>query len=432
MFKELYNKIKELVMSLFIGDDNSGNPIVHMTSGTTTESSMRSGVNTSTIFHSSLPYLQQLHYEVVPFTEVNTGGQYSYVSRSITLSNTIIDYINAGYTFIVVVNTANSRGVNIALPVASSFTKTGAPLVSKQTYAKSGYSYGSTPYPYKWSSFPDVPSYTNKYMALYNPLASIDSILLTTTSSTYGTKDVVYSAYVVVYDMNEDGVISLNNGTNSISVSNTEFKISSTHYGEIDLVNFKPARVSSSANSLTYRSSSSNINVLSYVGTASAPVSWNINTVNSSAPVIAKTGANNVTEYVASASVQNLVNYSIVSTTYSVTSSKNSYGYYTTPVTIPEGHVVCVVNNGTFSNATYSGAITYGKVFFIGNGGSSLLVNGYTYRSKNGVEYFADWYLYAYIESNVVKIKSYANNTTSQAVDTGTFSGTLKILMFKY
>ena len=432
MFKELYNKIKEWIMSLFIGDDNSGNPIVHMTSGTTTESSMKSGVNTSTIFHSSLPYLQQLHYEVVPFTEVNTGGQYSYASRSVTLSNAIIDYINAGYAFIVVVNTANSGGVNIALPVASSFTKTGAPLVSKQTYSKSGYSYGSTPYPYQWSSFPDVPSYTNKYMALENPLASIDSILLTTTSSTYGTKDVVYSAYVIVYDMNEDGVISLNNGTNSISVSNNEFKISSTSYGEIDLANFKPARVSSAANSLTYRSYSSNINVLAYVGTASAPVSWNMNTVNSSAPIIAKTGANNVTEYVASASVQNLVNYSTVSTTYSVTSSKNSYGYYTTPVTIPEGHVVCVVNNGTFSNATYSGAITYGKAFFIGNGGSSLLVNGYTYRSKNGVEYFADWYLYVYIESNTVKIKSYANNRTSQAVDTGTFTGTLKILMFKY
>lgn len=419
-------------MSLFIGDDNSGNPIVHMTSGTTTESSMKSGVNTSTIFHSSLPYLQQLHYEVVPFTEVNTGGQYSYASRSVTLSNAIIDYINAGYAFIVVVNTANSGGVNIALPVASSFTKTGAPHVSKQTYSKRGYSYGSTPYPYQWSSFPDVPSYTNKYMALENPLVSIDSILLTTTSSTYGTKDVVYSAYVIVYDMNEDGVISLNNGTNSISVSNNEFKISSTSYGEIDLVNFKPARVSSYANSLTYRSSSSNTNVLAYVGTASNPVSWNMNTVNSSAPIIAKTGANNVTEYVASASVQNLVNYSTVSTTYSVTSSKNSYGYYTTPVTIPEGHVVCIVNNGTFSNATYSGAITYGKTFFIGNGGSSLLVKGYTYRSRNGVEYFADWYLYVYIENNTVKIKSYANNRTSQAVDTGVFTGTLKILMFKY
>ena len=424
MFKELYNKIKEWIMSLFIGDDNSGNPIVHMTSGTTTESSMKSGVNTDTIFHSSLPYLQQLHYEVVSVNVQQTGGKYSYPSRSITLSNTIIDYINSGYSFIVVVNTANSGGVNICLPVSSAFNKTGAPLVSRKTSSRSGYYYGSSPYPYLWSSYPGSPSYTDKYMHLGNPVSLTDSILSVT--------DVVYSAFIVVYDMNDDGVITLNNGTNNISISNTEFKISSINHGEIDLANFKPASVSNSASSLTYRLSTSSINILTYVGTSSAPVSWNVNATNSSFPIIAKTGANNVTEYVASASIQNLINYSTVNTSYSVSSSKNSYGYYSTSIIVPEGHVIWVINNGTFSNATYPDATTYGKVFFIGNGGSSLLTKGYTYRSNNGVEYFADWYLYVYIENNIVKIKSYAYNTTSQAVDTGVFTGTLKILMFKY
>ena len=423
-------------MSIFIGNDNTGNPVVHTTTISMSENVMKDGVNTSTIFHSSMPYLQQLHYEPVAITEVDTGGQYSYASRSITLSNTLIDYINAGYTFVVVVSTVNSNGVTISLPISSAFTKTGAPHTVRQTYSKSGYSYGSSPLPHTWRSnstgFFESPSYTNRYMALENPLSLIDRILLKSSSATYGPRDYVYSAYVVVYSMNDDGVITLNNGTNSISISNTEFKISSASYGTIDLSNFKPARVSSYSNSLTYKPSTSSLNVAVYVSSITNPVTWTINTLDSLNPIIAKTGSNNVTEYVSSSVLQNLVHYKTISSSYSVTSSKNRYGYYSTPIVVPTGHAICIINNGSFSNATYPNAITYGKVFFITDGSTALLSNGYTYRSNNGVEYFADWYLYAYIESNVVKIKSYANNTTSQAVDTGTFSGTIKVLMFKY
>lgn len=422
-------------MSIFIGNDNTGNPIVHMTTTSMSENTMKSGVNTNTVFHSSMPYLQQLHYETVTVTEVDSGGQYSYASRSITLSNTLINYINAGYTFIVVVNTTNSGRVNISLPIASSFTKTGAPHTVKQTYSRSGYSYGSNPYPHTWVSnstgFFETPSYTNRYMALENPLMLIDKILLKSSSATYGARDYVYSAYVVVYAMNDDGVITLNTGSNNISMSTSEFKINSASYGLIDLANFKPARVSSYSNSLTYKPSTSSLNVLTYVSSTTTPITWTINTFDSLNPIIAKTGSNNVTEYVASSTVQNLVHYATISSSYSVTSSKNSYGYYTTPIVVPTGHAVCIINNGSFSNATYSNAITYGKVFFIGNGGTALLSKGYTYRLNNA-EYFADWYLYAYIENNIVKIKSYAYNGTPQAVDTGTFSGTIKVLLFKY
>lgn len=431
MLKWLYNKIKGWVMSLYVGNDSNNSPVVHLTRTTESEAVMKSGVLSGTIFHSSLPYLQQVHYENVPFYDITQGGQYPYAVRSVLLSDALIDYILAGYEFAVIVSTANSGGAKVSLPVCSEFIKTEAPYSNQTTSARSGYSYYNS-----INLFGEVrkdPSRTHRYLELRNPLSLVDSVLLNSSSAAYGSRDVVYSASVIVYNMDNNGVIPINSRSSSISISSTNFTINSVSNGSINLANFKPLRVSSGVSSISYKPSMiSSLSISPYISASTLPLTWSINAIVSSNPMISKTGSNGVTETVISNDMHNLVNYSSTQVTYSVGCSKNTWGYYSTGFSVPVGHSVCVVNNGSFSNATYPNATTYGKSFFLSNNGVSLLSSGYTYRSSNGSEFFGDIYLYVYIENNIIKIKAYVSNVTSQRVDPGVFTGTLTLLLFSY
>lgn len=422
-------------MSIFIGNDTGDVPIVHMTSSAVPEVGLKGGVLSSTIFHSSLPYLQQLSYEVLPHYDFDTwSGQSWYASRSVKLSAPIIDFILAGYEFIVIVNTVNAGNVNIGLPAMSYFIKTGAPHVVQDTSSRSGNVYGPSSNPSTWETadFTDTPSYTNCYLSLYNPMSLEDGILLTSSSTTYGPRDIVNSVSVLVFDMDQSGVIKTNTSTQYINISNSEFTIESGQYGAIDLNNFKALRKVSTPTSSSYRLSGGTVNISTYSSNVTSPVTWSIDSFDSSNPIISKKGSNNVIETVISKSLQNFVNYDSFDVNYTVGCSKNTWGYYSTGVSLPTNHLVCITNNGTFDNGYYIGAPTYGKVQFLGEGGSIVISRGYTYRSSNGSEYFADYYLYVYIENSVLKVRAYAKNPTGQSVDAGTFAGTLSLSFFSY
>lgn len=56
--KEMFNKIKEKMMSLFLGKDSKGNSILHITRDTKSASALKGKHSNTTIFHSDLPYLR--------------------------------------------------------------------------------------------------------------------------------------------------------------------------------------------------------------------------------------------------------------------------------------------------------------------------------------------------------------------------------------
>lgn len=418
-------------MSIFIGNDNNSTPVVHITSSGYSENVMKSGVNSSTLFHSSLPYLQQKLYTSVQWYEHVAGGQYPYMSRSVLLSTSIINLILAGYEFMVIVNSVNSGNLSVGLPVSSFFNRTTPPLVSVETSSRTGYSYGPNSNPSTWTTSYSTPSTTNCYLKLENPLARDNQILLTSTSI-YGTVDSINSVSIVVFDMKSSGVINKIEDAEYIRIDNTQFKVSSLANGVIDLASMSSLKFSPIVTSSSFKPMGSGINIQPYLTTATLPISWYINLENSNDPNITKIGANLVSERVVGSNVNALINYNSTTTSYSLNCYKNSWVYYDTGVIVPAGHAVSIINNGTFSNVAYPNATTYGKTFFLSNGGSVLIANGYTYRNANGTEIFGSYYLYTYIEANVLKVKTYARNFTSQQMDVGTFSGSLIVHFFKY
>lgn len=419
-------------MSIFIGNDNNSTPVVHITSSGYSENAMKSGVNSSTLFHSSLPYLQQKLYTSVQWYEhVASSGQKPYMSRSVLLSTSIINLILADYEFIVIVNSVNSGNLSVGLPVSSFFLKTTPPLVSVETSSRTGYSYGPNSNPSTWTTSYSTPSTTNCYLKLENPLALDNQILLTSTSI-YGTIDSINSVKIVVFDMKSSGVINKIEDTEYIRIDNTQFKVSSLANGVIDLASMSSLKFSPTVTSSSFKSMGSDINIQPYLTTATLPVSWYINLENSNDPNITKIGANLVSERVVGSSVNTLINYNSTTTNYSLNCYKDSWVYYNTGVAVPIGHSVSIINNGTFSNRVYPNATTYGKTFFLSDGGSVLISRGYTYRNADGTEVFGDYYLYTYVEANILKVKTYARNFTSQQMDVGTFSGSLIVHFFKY
>ena len=411
-------------MSIFIGNDNSSTPVVHITSSSYSENVMKSGVNSNTLFHSSLPYLQQKFYASVQFYEHIAGGYYSYKSRSVLLSTSIINLILAGYEFMVIVNSVNSGNLSVGLPIGSFFNKTTPPLSSVETSSRTGYYYGPNSNPSTWTTSNSTPSTTNCYLALNNPLALYNPIL--------HTNDSINSVKIVVFDMKSSGVINKIEDAEYIKIDNTQFKISSLSNGVIDLVSMSPLKFSPAVTSSSFKPMGSNINIQPYLTTATLPVSWYINLENSNDPNITKIGANLVSERVVGSNTNALINYNTTTTNYSLNCYKDSWAYYNTGVTVPDGHAVSIINNGTFSNTAYPNATTYGKAFFLSDGSSVLISRGSTYRNVNGSEIFGDYFLYVYIESNVLKVKTYAKNFSSQRLDVGTFSGSLIVHFFKY
>lgn len=421
-------------MSLFIGKDNSNNALLHTTSGVNDISSMKSSVLTNTMFHTSLPYVQQVYIEDVS-TYRNAwfnGYDYSY-NFSAILSNTIIDYINQGYLFDIVISTNNSSHKRTSLDFASRFTKSGPPLSTVETYSTTQYSYGPNNNPWSWGTKSPTPSYTNRYILLENAnLLLTNYILYGLNYSTPYTLDSIdnNTATIIVYNFSINGVLTNPSSISEVKINKNEFLISS-NLGTIDLATFKPIRVISAPDSTSFVPMSSDINIKPYYTGVSTPVTWEINSSDSSNVFIKKTGTNGVSELIVGNGQKNLINYLVETVTYLVSTNKNEIVVDLNKV-IPSNAYLGIFNSGNFNNGYYTNAITKGSTILINNSHQSTLVKGWTYRSSNGVEIYGDYYLIVFIETNRLKIKAYSKNGAAQPMDTGTFTGTLKLLYFNY
>lgn len=111
MFKELYNKIKEWIMSLYLGKDTYGNNILHIATGTVSQSSMSNGAKLSnTIYHTGLNITEVITtYTLSTPTTVNTSISFpsdltNYISSSsfsvffFVRDNSTYKYVESGLT----------------------------------------------------------------------------------------------------------------------------------------------------------------------------------------------------------------------------------------------------------------------------------------------------------------------------------------------
>ena len=215
-----------------------------------------------------------------------------------------------------------------------------------------------------------------------------------------------------------------------VKINSNEFLISS-NIGTIDLTNFKPIRVISIPDNNSFVPMSSNINIKPYTTSVSTPVTWEINSSDSSNVFIRKTGSNGVNEVIVGNNQKNLINYLVETVTYSISTNKNEVVISLNKV-IPSNIYLSIFNLGTFNNGYYTNATTSGCTLFLTDSHQSTLVRGRTYRSNNGVEIFGDYYLVVLIDNGILKLKAISKNGVVQPMDTGTFTGTLKLLYFNY
>lgn len=414
-------------MSLYIGKDNNNNALLHTTSGVNDISSMKSSVLANTMFHTSLPYVQQVYIEDIPTYRTSwfNGQFYSYYFSAL-LSNTIIDYINHGYLFDIVISTKNSAHKRTSLGFASSFNKSGPPLSTITTYSTSQYSYGPNNNPWSWGGTKSQsPSYTNRYISLGNANLGLTNNILRD-------DDIIdnNTATIIFYNFSIDGVLTKPSNISEVKINKNEFLISS-NLGTIDLATFKPIRVINSPDSTSFVPMSSDINIKPYSTGVSTPVTWEINSSDSSNVYIKKIGNNGVSEVIVGNGQKNLINYLVETVTYSVSTNKNEVVVDLNKV-IPSNAYLGIFNSGNFNNGYYTNATTKGSTILISNSHQSTLTRGWTYRSSNGVEIYGDYYLIVFIESNRLKIKAYSKNGAATRMDTGTFTGTLKLLYFNY
>lgn len=419
-------------MSLFIGKDNNGNALLHTTNTVNDSSSMKNGILVNTMFHTSLPYVQQVYKENIPTyrTAIWSQRYYSYYFTA-QLSNTLIDTINQGYVFDIIISTVNSGHKRIRLDFCSTFDKSGAPLTDRTTYSASPYAFGPnndvTTWAYPYSS---TPSYTNRFVYLKNANVRDNHIL-------WGA-DILYPldsidgdiATVLVYNFSTTGVLNKPSSISEVKINNSEFKISS-NLGTIDLVNFSPVRLIDYPDADSFNPMHGSINIKPYSTSVSSPVTWEINASNYANVFIKKTGINNVSEIIVGNSHKNLIQYNIEDISYSISTNKNT-NIVNLNRTLPTNSFIGVFNTGIFNNGYYTDAVTSGNTLLLGNNSESLLTTGFTYRSSNGVEVFGYYFFSIVISNNNLQLKVRSYNDVAQPMDTGTFYGTIKVLYFNY
>ena len=71
-------------MSLYLGKDNANNNILHLTKGTNSEAAMRSGIQSNTVFHSTLPFISVDLYNIGTLTYM--GSEYFYNNNRIRIT----------------------------------------------------------------------------------------------------------------------------------------------------------------------------------------------------------------------------------------------------------------------------------------------------------------------------------------------------------
>lgn len=112
-------------MSLYLGKDVNGNALLHLTSGTDGKGAMQSsGPIASTTFHSSLPYMQTVLVESIPFyLTCWWNGQWNEHYYTAKLPDKAISYITAGNRYTILVKTKYSNNNWVSLNSVGDFSR---------------------------------------------------------------------------------------------------------------------------------------------------------------------------------------------------------------------------------------------------------------------------------------------------------------------
>ena len=409
-------------MSLYLGKDSVGNSVLHTTRASLLESVMKVGVNESTTFHSSLPYVQLLKIINVPFyTMVTTFEEYRLHEFAISLPDEVIPLAASGYLFTIVVSTKNSNGQRVAVPKTSSFR---AQIGVSPSYIE------SNPALIWYSSLSPGASRSTTASATYKYFYITEYYgtgLLSRGS--YGNPDTIYTAEIIFYNiLNTD--IDIKNNVNEIILSPSEFSIK-TPTSSLDMAQFSPVKVSSSATATSFKLEGGSV-YIEPIGSLIKPVKgWILDSSNSNNCIIQKVLNDNTIETIVSNSTKNMIYTGTVEYSYSV-SAQGSLGSSPGLFTIAQDEMVVVFIKGTFNNSVIGTVVADGSAPFIGNSnGSYKLSIGATTHVSNG-SYACDKYvLYLSVVNGVAYLKNNAVKSCSRGPIAGTFSGTMKVLKFK-
>lgn len=416
-------------MSFYLGKDDSSNYILHTTDKQESEGVMKSGVLDSTTFHSSLPYLQVFYEDVVQLRKDTYYNQHgSWRRYSALFSANSIDLILQGYLYSIIVNTANSGNQDCAIPSMSTSAKNVGVSPSYDDRSPS-YGWGPTASPYNWFSKYPVPSNVNKYadITFYslasNKVANImDSEVNDILNSTTGK--------VVFYNIKNNELIT-QPATSKIQITPSQFIIT-TPTQTIDMNNFEPFRVSNLSTAGAYKvNASGDLYMQPITRSKFSTVKWEIDSRNPSNCVINKYTSDGTKHQIIGNGLKNLVLSKVATFPYSVTAMGS---VVTSPGFITIGHdeLATVVVDGTFTNYVIGNTYGNGMVPFVNRTDQNYKVSSVdTIKEGNGV-YQCDLYsLYVSVQNGVIHLKNSAVKWCPDSAIPGTFSGTLKVFIFK-
>lgn len=409
-------------MSFYLGKDNSTNYILHTTNKQESEGAMKSGVLDSTTFHSSLPYFQVFYEDAIQLRKYSYSDQHgSWYTYSAMFSMESIDLILQGYLYSVIVNTSKSGNQDCAIPSASSAfnTQNGAGVYPD-------FAWGPTDSPYTWPNSYHQPSSVNRYadITFYNG----------TTADVLGAtaNDILNSTVgrVVFYNIKNNDLIT-QPATSKVQITPSQFIIT-TPTQTVDMNNFEPLRVSTASSAGAFKvNASGDLYVQPITRSKFSTIKWEIDSRNPSNCIINKYTSDGTKHQIIGNDLKNLVFSKIVSFPYSVTAKG---GITTSPgfMTIGNDEIATVVVEGTFSNGILNGAYCKGSVPFVNRTNQNYQVStAETVKVKND-SYKCDRYkLYVSVQNGVIYLKNSAVRWCSDSAIAGTFSGTLKVFIFK-
>lgn len=421
-------------MSIYMGTSNSGNKILHMTDTLVSSDDIKSDTALpSTIFHSSLPYLQLFASYDVPVIRTLTfaGSSGSMYSFTAPIPNDAIDLALAGYKFIVVLSTTNTGGRRVIVDASSRFSVRSGNYPF--AYGTLTYAWGPTANAYSWQENPSsVPSYTNKYILLSDFGNYTDPFLYPSTGSghSYPLDNVIGNTATVYFFNIKHNDLEVINSPKSIYIDNSTFLIG-TPYGYTDLATFKPFRLTSSPTATSFSTIGSNINIQPYVHPTSPLSSWIIDGTNSNAGSITKKLADGSIENFISGTSKNMILVDSLTKTYNVTAPNNGSTSVGLGVPVSNNEAVTVIVSGTFSNPVTTRTIGGHTNFLTNNSVLETVAQGKTTLLNNGTYRMNEYRLQAGVVNGALTIRAIGIQTNAPTGYAGTFTGTVRILKFK-
>lgn len=421
-------------MSFYLGPvSGSSSNILHMTYGTTTLSSIASNaLLLNTLFHSSLPYIQtKAIEEYVVHTSSTYNGQWYNYAWCVELSNYVIDLINLGYQFTILVKTKNSAGSWVSVGYAGGFSVRSSPYpASNKTYTK--YQSGPNNLPFTWSESNTL-SYTNSYIRVERVFESSSTIadmtgkVLNAVGYYDSRQDVVYNCKVLVYDLKSD--------TTSVSINSTGVTISPTIFtiktlsSVLDMASFYPIQSTSTETSNSFRSINMGDSYITpYVPDSTSVVGWVIN-ANSVEPTIHKKLSSGELIKVSSNNDSKLYFSRKVTASFDLTAN-NSTVSSPNIVSLASNELAFIYCSATFSSALVSARIMQGTAHFIDNNTSHVILQGSSMYQNNGSDRGSLFTLEVYAVSNQIGIRN-ITKPVNVIGESGRFYGTIDVFILK-